>query len=129
MWEAVAANDEQAVNSLLENGANPDDDLYSTEKWIASIQDNEPHPLLVACKNGNLTIIKLLVEKGKVDVNKKLSSETGDTVLHTSCGRYSNLEITKYLIEEAKCVVGEYMNIYVRLIVNYAMACMVQSTS
>ena len=107
LWEAVAANHDQAVTSLLESGANSDHKLYFTEKWTASVQDNEPHPLLVACKNGNLAMIKLLVEKGGVDVNRKLSPDTGDTILHASCGRHGSLDITKYLVEEVKCDVGE----------------------
>ena len=52
-------------------------------------------------------MIKLLIEKGGVDVNRKLSPRTGETVLLASCGRYGNLDIVKYLLENAKCDRGE----------------------
>ena len=102
LWEAVAANDEQAVTSVLDKGANPNHELYSTEKWSTSIEENERHPLLVACKNGNLVVLKLLVERNDVDINRQLSP-----VLHASCGRYGNLDIVKYLVEDAKCDYGK----------------------
>ena len=41
-------------------------------------------------------------------ISRKLSPDTGDTILHASCGRYGNLDITKYLVEEIKCDAGEY---------------------
>ena len=107
LWEAVAANDEQAVTSLLEKGADPDHEIYSTVKWLISVENNEPHPLLLACKNSNLVMIKLLIEKGGIDVNRKLLPKTGETVLLASCGRYGNLDIVKYLVEDAECDRGK----------------------
>ena len=60
-----------------------------------------------ACGDGKLPIVRRLVEKGGADVNRGGGGAFNRFPLHLACrGGYKDL--VKYLIEEAKCDVGEY---------------------
>ena len=57
------------VENLLQEGANPDHDLFWTEEWKRYPYVFLP-PLHCACMNGDLKIVKLLVENG-ANINRR----------------------------------------------------------
>ena len=74
LWEAVYYGNVHKVQSLLEQGADPNHQLYWSEEWISIEKDQGSWyrtlpPLGAACYKGNLEIVKLLVQKG-CDVDK-----------------------------------------------------------
>ena len=58
------------------------------------------------CENGKLQIVRLLVVRGGADVNRG-GVGFNWSPLHWACIR-GYKDLVKYLIEEAKCDVGEY---------------------
>ena len=62
-------------------------------------------PLHTACHNGNLEIVKVLVQGGQANVDKG-GGRSNKTSLHRACSMGHKL-IVEYLIMEAKCDVGE----------------------
>ena len=115
LWEAVVADNEEEVSSLLKQGANPDHELFFSEEWVSSRALDlrfQTHPLLVACINGNLSMVRLLTEKGRVDANRNLSARANQLApLHMACNcakeKENTLDLVRYLTEEAKCNVGK----------------------
>ena len=64
-------------------------------------------PLHNACENGKVQIVRLLVVRGGADVNRGGGGFNNRSPLHLAC-RVGYKDLVKYLIEEAKCNVGEY---------------------
>ena len=91
------------MSSLLEKGADPNHRLYWSDErgWRGP-------PLCNACKDGKLQIVRLLVVRGGADVNRGgVVGFHNWSPLHWAC-RKGYKDLVQYLIEEAKCVVGEY---------------------
>ena len=61
LWEAVRDDDVIKVRSLLEQGANPNHQLYWRKDWWNM---HILPPVHEACKKGNLEITKALVSGG-----------------------------------------------------------------
>ena len=107
LWEAVKQEDEAKVCSLLSEGADPNHNLYWSDRWMKEdtlIAQRRLPPLHSACKAGLLKISTLLIGKG-ADVNR------GDghvlmSPLSLACenGFY---KIAKYLVEEGKAKTGK----------------------
>ena len=94
--------------SLLLEGADPNHNLYWSDKWIKEdtyIAQRRLPPLHSACKAGLLGIAILLIEKG-ADVNR------GDghvlmSPLSLACENGYH-KVAKYLVEESKAKTGKY---------------------
>ncbi|XP_064387909.1 alpha-latroinsectotoxin-Lt1a-like isoform X2 [Halichondria panicea] len=93
LWN-VSYHDVVKVKSLLGQGADPNHQLYWSEKWYW-----EP-PLHTACKWGRLEIVKTLVTHGA----RTDKGDGGDnmTPLHWAC-RGDCIEVVKYFIREVGC--------------------------
>ncbi len=100
LWKAVRNDDVIKVRSLLGQGADPNHQLYWSEKW----RYDDP-PLHWACYVGYVDIVKTLVTHGaRTD---KGSRKNDMTPLHNACqGGYK--EVVKYLIQEVGCSTGKY---------------------
>ncbi|XP_064397861.1 uncharacterized protein LOC135344563 isoform X2 [Halichondria panicea] len=94
LWKAVHNRNVIKVVSLLEQGADPNHQLYWSKEWYT-----DP-PLHKACLRGHLEIMKTLVTHGA-------RTDKGDgtdnmTPLHYACmGGYK--EMVKYLTKEVEC--------------------------
>ncbi len=97
LWN-VSYHDVVKVKSLLGQGADPNHQLYWSEKWYW-----EP-PLHTACKWGRLEIVKTLVTHGA----RTDKGDGGDnmTPLHWAC-RGDCIEVVKYFIQEVGCSIGK----------------------
>ena len=96
LLDAVKANEVSEVVRLLGEGADPN------HQWYWDDKDRTP-PLHKACRNDNLTIIKLLVN-AKADPNRG-GRVSNWTPLHHACGN-GHEAIVQYLIEDLKCKPG-----------------------
>ena len=68
LWRATNTGDEKKVRALLENWADPNDELYWSEEWITKWKKTPP--LHTACGNGHLGIVKILTNGGaKIGIN------------------------------------------------------------
>ena len=107
LWKAVEDGDANQVQSLLDQGVNPNHEIYSREDWISKHSGRwyrRNPPLHTACSNGNLEMVKALIQRG-ASIGR---SDKGYnmTPLHHAC--YVGYKpIVEYLIAEAKCDVGE----------------------
>ena len=100
LWQAVEDGNIENVWSLLEQRADPNHKVFRSEEWA---EDHYP-PLHTACSDGNLEIVKELVNAGaNVDASDKAN---GRTPLHWACF-CGYEEVVNYLIREAGCTVGE----------------------
>ena len=114
LWVAVYDDDIHRVRTLLQQGANLSHPLYWREEWFnreyGSLAYRFP-PLHSACQNGNLDIVKLLVQSGAgVDVG---DGTDNSTPLHLACEE-GQKEVAVYLIREAGCKTGEFCNVKIR---------------
>ena len=109
LWEAVEDGDIDQVQSLLDQGANPNHEIYWSEEWISEDDggwiEKQP-PLHAACANGNLEMAKVLIKRG-ADADK------GDltfnlTPLQRACLRQKK-KVMEYQTKEVKCKVGEFI--------------------
>ena len=114
LWQATAIGDINTVTTLIEKGADPNHRLYWSNEW----RWRRP-PLHLACKNGELPITRILVERSGANVNRG-DGELDRSPLHWACTR-GHKDLIKYLTEEAKCNVGEYqyLTIYTQSIEQY----------
>ncbi len=93
LWEAVQGNNVSEVRSLLEQGADPNHQLYWKKDW--------KYPLIHwACLLGCLKIVKMLVVHGaRTDQGDRLSNRVP---LHFAC-KGGHKEVVQYLIKEVRC--------------------------
>ena len=103
LWKAVKDGDVESVQSLLGQGADPDHQLYWSDEWTCSVVIKYP-PLHTACRKGNVSIVKMLIEAG-ADVDR-CSAVFDCTPLHYACEE-GHKEVVDYLIREARCKTGE----------------------
>ena len=61
---AVEANDTVAVRTLLESGVNPNCTSIKPSKLLSLLETEAKRPLTIACQEGNLQIVQLLIEYG-----------------------------------------------------------------
>ena len=97
--KAVSNNSIDEVISLLDKGADPNHPLYWSE------EEQTWPPLLYACLDRNLEMVKVLVQRG-ADVNKG-GGKPNWTPLHGAC-IFGFKEGMEYLISEARCKVGKF---------------------
>ena len=99
LYEAVFWNKVTKVRSLLEQGADPNHQLYWSNEWW----ENSP-PLHWACYEGFLEIVMMLVDHG---AHTDKSCRRSNTLpLHFACER-GHKEVVQYLIQEVKCNPGK----------------------
>ena len=102
------------VQSLLDQGANPNHDIYWSENWMnlesgGWIVTVRQPPLHTASYKGNLKIVEVLVQRG-ASVNKG-DGRIKRTPLHQACSK-GHTQIVEYLIMEARCDAGEYVTLF-----------------
>lgn len=85
-----------SINQPFREGVNNNDDINQDQK--------QQTPLTFACQKGNLEIVKLLVESGGADVNKKDKKTVRP--LYQAC-LSGNQELATYLISEQKADVNK----------------------
>ena len=96
--KAVNDGDVETVQSLLGQGANPDHQLYWSDKWFMV------PPLHTASLKGNVSIVKMLIEAG-ADVDRCSRVDDYTPLQYACVGGHK--EVVDYLIREAVCKVGE----------------------
>ncbi len=101
LWEAVRRDDVSKVRSLLEEGADPNHQLYWSMKY------RRP-PLHTACEKGYMEITRALVSGG-ADVEKR-DGYWGRTAFHWACER-GHMEIVVYLSQDVKCRIGKCVSV------------------
>lgn len=104
LWQATHDGDISKVNTLLEQGANPNHEIYWSDTQEIPNWNGLP-PLHTACVNGKLQIAILLVDTGGADF-KRGDDLYDQTPLHFAC-KEGHKPIVVYLVEEAKCDVGK----------------------
>ena len=109
LWQAVKDNEADMVQSLLDEGADPNHQLYWRKDWKNKDKKNEMEmrspPLHTACKNGSLEIVKMLVQRG-ANMDKG-GGKSNWTPLHYACNR-GCYEVVVYLTKEVGCNLGEF---------------------
>ncbi|KAL3068977.1 hypothetical protein niasHS_015692 [Heterodera schachtii] len=96
LWTAVVDGQTKLLEFLLENGADPNENLKLAYKG----QNRNFSPLHYASIKGNLETFKVLMENG-ANVKQKTADEFGTMPLHFACSE-GHLEIVKLLVEEGK---------------------------
>ena len=103
LYRAVEKGDISKVKDLLGQGADPNHQLYWSEEWIEQQPLHYP-PLHIACWEGNLDIVKILVSNG-ADIDRG-GGKCYKTPLHWACAG-GNKQLVDYLVSEAGCNVGK----------------------
>ncbi len=107
LWEAVRDYDDVSkVRSLLEEGADPNHQLYWSRDWYD--KKYRLPPLHEACGNGHMEITRALVSGG-ADVEKR-DGLWGETAFHCAC-EYGHMEIVVYLSQDVKCRIGKCVSV------------------
>ncbi len=106
LWEAVRDDDVSKVRSLLEEGANPNHQLYWSRDWY-DMKYRRP-PLHEACEKGFLEITRALVSGG-ADFGKS-DVLWGMTAFHWACWK-GHMEIVVYLSQDLKCRIGKCLSV------------------
>ncbi len=84
-FDACKAGDTQEVQACIEEGINVN--IYSPEGWTA---------LHIAVQQGNLSLVKFLCEKTKMEVNvEEFKTESRNTPMHLACA-LGHLDIVRY---------------------------------
>ncbi len=104
LWKAVDYKDVSKVRSVLEQGANPNHQLYWSEEW----NKKGLPPVHLACSWGYLEITRALVSGG-ADIEKG-DEGSGMTAFHWACGR-GHIETVVYLSQEMKCRIGKCVSV------------------
>ncbi|XP_064404708.1 histone-lysine N-methyltransferase EHMT1-like isoform X3 [Halichondria panicea] len=102
LWEAVRHDDASEVRSLLEQGANPNHQLYWSEEWCDVLKKARRPPVHEACLIGNLEITRALVSGG-ADIDKG-DGLLGMAAFHWAC-RGGHMETVVYLSHNVKCCI------------------------
>ncbi len=100
LWEAVRDDDVSKVRSLLEEGADPNHQLYWSEDWLP--------PLHTACEKGYMEITRALVSGG-ADIERG-GGRWGRTAFHCACWG-GHMEIVVYLSQDVKCRIGKCVSV------------------
>ena len=103
LYKAVCDGDVDRVSALLEQGADPNHQLYWSDEWSGKYPSKYP-PLHKACSDGNLKIAQLLVKRD-ANVNRG-DGYYNRTPLHLACYG-GHIDTVKYLVDELQCSVGE----------------------
>ena len=101
LYEAIVDGDVSTVSGLLDQGADPNNELYWSNEW-----GWKSPPLHSACEKERFDIAKLLVEKGNANPNRV--AQFDQTPLLTAC-LIGHKQAVQYLVEDAKCDIGEYI--------------------
>ncbi|KAL3120895.1 hypothetical protein niasHT_004526 [Heterodera trifolii] len=96
LWTAVVGGQTKLLEFLLENGADPNENLKLAYKG----QNRTFSPLHYASIKGNLETFKVLMENG-ANVKQKTADDFGSMPLHFACIE-GHLEIVKLLVEVGK---------------------------
>ncbi len=107
LWEAVD-DDVSKVRSLLEEGADPNHQLYWSRDWYSFTEKYRCPPLHAACRKGNLEITRALVSGG-ADIERG-DGYWGMTAFHYAC-EYGHMEIVVYLSQDVKCRIGKCVSV------------------
>ena len=99
LGDAVDRNNVSEVRSLLEQGADPNHQLYWSVEW------GKYPPLHNACYEGYLEIVMMLVDHG-AHTDKGDGRLSNSLPLHWACSR-GHKEVVQYLIQEVKCNTGK----------------------
>ncbi len=102
LWEAVRDDDVNKLRSLLEQGADPNHQLYWGKEWVW-MKYLRP-PVHEACYQGYLDIIKALVSGG-ADIEKS-EGHWGETAFNCAC-MGGHMETVVYLSQDIKCRIGK----------------------
>ncbi len=94
LLDATWNGDVSKVKSLLARGADPNHPWY--------------YPLRTACRNGNLKIVKALVEAG---ADTERWDHRGRSPVHYAAWR-GHKKVMVYLIRDCKCSAGESFSIH-----------------
>ncbi len=94
------------MRSLLEEGANPNHQLYWSEDWYDK-KFRRP-PLHEACEKGFLEITRALVSGG-ADIERG-DGVLGMTAFHWACME-GHMEIVVYLSQDVKCRIGKCVSV------------------
>ncbi len=103
LWEAVNDDDVSKVRSLLEEGADPNHQLYWSRDWYRL------PPLHEACWKGKLEVARALVSGG-ADVEKGDGRTLCMTAFHCAC-EGGHMEIVVYLSQDVKCRIGKCVSV------------------
>ncbi len=108
LWEAVTRDDVSKVRSLLEEGANPNHQLYWSRDWYSHTKKWRLPPLHEACEKGFLEITRALVSGG-ADIERG-DALLGMTAFHWAC-LGGHMEIVVYLSQDLKCRIGKCLSV------------------
>ena len=111
LWQAEWDEDTNKLQSLLDQGADPNHEVFWSEEWIYVSRDDQASklrnrlpPLHVACKYGELERVKVLVQGGA-------DTEKGDAILNLTPLQQAIFggqeQVVEYLTKEVKCKIGE----------------------
>ena len=101
LWQAVWDMNIDKVQELLDQGADPNHEIYWSDEWIS----RDRLPLLhSACYYGELENVKVLIQGGA-------DTEKGDSTFYLTPLQQAiyegEKEVMEYLTKEVKCKVGE----------------------
>ena len=95
--------DDDSVSELLDQGADPNHQLYWSDEWVSKLPPKYP-PLHDACSEGKLKIAQLLVKRD-ANVNRG-GGRYNRTPLHCACYG-GHIDTVKYLVDDLQCSVCE----------------------
>ncbi len=101
LWEAVRRDEVIKVSSLLEQGANPNHQLYWSKDWYSN---GRRPPVHEACEKGNLEITRALVSGGAD--SEKGDGQWGMAAFLWACWG-GDMETVVYLSQYVKCSTGK----------------------
>ncbi len=96
------------MRSLLEEGADPNHQLYWSRDWCSFTEKYRRPPLREACEKGYMEITRALVSGG-ADVERG-DALLGRTAFHYACLR-GHMEIVVYLSQDVKCRIGKCVSV------------------
>ncbi|MBE6739357.1 MAG: hypothetical protein E7565_03455 [Ruminococcaceae bacterium] len=96
--KAIESNDAITVKEILDRGVDPNRTNVKPSKFWTFFETHARRPITVACEQGNLQIVRYLIEHG---ATAEYVEGTGWSPLRTVLFRYdqNDLEIVKLLIE------------------------------